>query len=315
MALAHSTTPAGRFALLVVAPRAPRRRFGLGALLAEVSLLGICLANAAACSGPGAQLGCPAIDACGGSPQDLIGNWQLQSPDSYCVYIPPLTYTVPTNNPPLTFVPAQAALAQTPSKATPPKSAGDWCYSLEYLPPAPADAGFTMGGVVTVTLPIPPGGIAPAAALGDAGPPVLFSLQPNNTYAVYANTLAYAQGIHFAPPCLTAFGATPTCSDLTSQTQAYLTAHSQVAFRDFSCVDSADGGCDCSYEYAGEAADQGSWRVSGTVLYFLSESNATQQVVATDFCSQRNSLVISGHNGISLFNDHGLRTLMLMRAQ
>jgi hypothetical protein len=282
----------------------------LGARLAMVSLHGICLVNAAACSGPGAQLGCPAINACGGSPQ---GTWALQSPDSYCVYVPPLTYTVPTNNPPLTFVPAQTALAQMPSRATPPKSAGDWCYSLEYLPPAPADAGFTAGGVVTVTLPVPPGGIAPAEALGDAGPPVLFSLRPDSTYAVYAKTLAYAQ-IHFAPPCLTAFGATPSCSDLTSQTQAHLTATSQGAFLDFSCVDSTAGGCDCSYAYAGEVADQGSWHVTGTVLYFLSENNATQQVVAADFCSQDNSLVVSGHNGISLFNDRGLRTLTLARA-
>jgi hypothetical protein len=311
METAPSTATARPVTQLIVATWGPRRRFRLRALLAMASLLGICLANATACSGLGAQLGCPSINACGGNPQ---GTWTLQSPDSYCVYVPPVTYAVPTSNPPLTFVPAQASLAQMPSKATPPKSAGDWCYSLEYLPSAPADSGFTPGGVVTVALPIPPGGIAPAADLGDAGPPVLFALQPNYTYTVYAKTLAYAQ-IHFAPPCLTAFGATPTCSDLTIQTQAHLTATSQGAFLDFSCVDSAAGGCDCSYTYAGEAADQGSWRVSGTVLYFLSESSATQQVVATDFCAKDNSLVVSGHNGISLFNDRGLRTLTLAPAQ
>jgi hypothetical protein len=143
---------------------------------------------------------------------------------------------------------------------------------------------------------------------------VLFQLNADNTYMVGANTLAANTQIHFAPACLTAFGATPTCSELASQTQAYLTTHSQEAFQDFSCADSASGGCDCSYAYAGEAADQGSWRVSGNVLYFLSESNNTQQVVATDFCAQGDSLVISGHNGISLFNDRGLRTLTLTRA-
>jgi hypothetical protein len=311
MAPTHSTATARPFAQLVVATGAPRRRFRLGALLALVSLVGICLANAAACSGSGAQLGCPEINACGGNPQ---GTWTLQSADSYCVYVPPLAYSVPTSNPPLTFVPAQASLAQMPTKATPPKSAGDWCYSLEYLPSAPADSGFTPGGVVTVALPIPPGGIEPAADLGDAGPPVLFALQPDNTYTVNANTLAHAQ-IHFAPPCLTAFGANPTCSDLATQTQAHLQAVSLGTFRDFSCVDSTAGGCDCSYAYAGQVADQGSWRVSGKVLYFLSESNATQQVVATDFCANENSLVISGHNGISLFNDRGLRTLTLTRAE
>jgi hypothetical protein len=307
MAPTPSTATARRVAHWVVATRAPRR-FRVGAR-AVVSLLGIGLVNAAACSGPGAQLGCPPIDACGGQPQ---GTWTLQSPESYCVYVPTLTYAVPTSNPPLTFVPAQASLAQMPSKATPPKSAGDWCYSLEYLPSAPADSGFTPGGVVTVTLPIPSGGIEPAADLGDAGPPLLFALQPDNTYAVYAKTLASAK-INFAPPCLTAFGANPTCRDLQTQTQAYLTAVAQAAFRDFSCVASPAGGCDCSYTYAGEAADQGSWRVSGSVLYFLSAS-ATQQVVATDFCAQGNSLVLSGHNGISLFNDRGLRTLTLTRA-
>ncbi len=309
MAPTHSTA-ARPFAHWVVATRAPQRRLRVGALLGLVSLLGICLANAAACSGPGARLGCPDIDACGGKPQ---GTWTLQSSDSYCVYVPPLAYSVPTSAPPLTFVPSQASLAQMPSKATPPKSAGDWCYSLEYLPSGPADAGFTPGGVVTVALPIPPGGIEPTANLGDAGPPVLFTLQADNTYTVYAKTLAYAQ-IHFAPPCLTAFGASPSCSDLTTQTQAHLTAVSAGTYLNFSCVDSQAGGCDCSYAYAGEAADQGSWRVSGTVLYFLSESNATQQVVATDFCAGDNSLVISGHNGISLFNDRGLRTLTLTRA-
>jgi hypothetical protein len=277
--------------------------------LAAITLVGIGLASASACSGPGAQLGCPPINACGGNPQ---GTWTLQnSPDSYCVYVPPLSYSVPTNNPPLTFVPAQAGLAQMPTRATPPKSAGDWCYSLEYLPSVPPDSGFTAGGVLTVTLPIPPGGIAPP---GDGGPPVLFQLNADNTYMVGANTLAANTQIHFAPPCLTAFGATPTCSELASQIQAYLTTHSQEAFHDFSCADSASGGCDCTYAYAGEAADQGSWRVSGNVLYFLSESNNTQQVVATDFCEAGNSLVISGHNGISLFNDRGLRTLALQRA-
>ncbi len=311
MAPTPSTATARPFARWVVATRAPRR-LRLAGLLAITPLLGVCLANAAACSGPGAQLGCPPIDACGGQPQ---GIWALQSPDSYCVYVPPLAYSVPTNNPPLTFVPSQASLAQTPSKATPPKSAGDWCYSLEYLPSAgPADAGFTPGGVLTVALPIPPAGIEPAADLGDAGPPVLFSLQPDNTYMVSADTFANVQ-IHFAPPCLTAFGANPSCGDLTTQTQAYLTAHSQTVFRDFSCVGSTAGGCDCSYTYVGQVVDQGSWRVAGSVLYFLSESNGTQQVVATDFCAQGNSLVISGHNGISLFTDRGLRTLTLARAQ
>jgi hypothetical protein len=310
MAPIDSIATARPVAHWVVATRAPQRRLRVGALLAVVSLLGIGLANAAACSGAGALLGCPPINACGGQPQ---GTWTLQSPDSYCVYVPPLTYAVPTSNPPLTFVPAQTSLAQMPSKATPPKSAGDWCYSLEYLPSAPGDSGFTPGGVVTVALPIPPGGIEPAADLGDAGPPVLFALQPDNTYMVYAKTLANAQ-IHFAPPCLTAFGANPSCSDLTTQTRAHLIAASLNTFINFSCVASPAGGCDCSYTYAGEVADQGSWRVSGSVLYFLSESNATQQVVATDFCAQDNSLVISGHNGISLFNDRGLRTLTLARA-
>lgn len=290
------------------------KRHGLRAVLAVALAQGVWLISAPGCGGSGANLGCPAVAGCGGDP---TGTWTLETPTSYCAYVPPLTYSVLTNAPPLDLVPPESMVQQTPGKAAAAsKYSGDWCYSLVYEPPPPADAaaaGLTMGGISNINLPKTPGALGVSAVdAANGAAPVSFVLDTTHEYNVGVKTLGQDQ-THFARECLTAYGANPTCADLASGIIAFYMA--MPNFRDVVCLPASDGGCDCSYSYAGAAADVGSWRTVGNILYFFSQQNPTQPVVETDYCvvddGKTKTLTLGGHNGQSMFADDGLRTLTL----
>jgi hypothetical protein len=204
---------------------------------------------------------------------------------------------------------------QTPGKPPPaPKYSGDWCYSLVYEPTPPADAadaGLTMGGVTYIKLPQAPGGVSVGptqAALGSV--PVSFVMDASHEYSIGVKTFAENQ-VHFAPDCLTAYGAHPTCTELAASIVAFVIPN----YNDVTCLAASDGGCDCSYSFAGAAADTGSWRTVGNILYFLSQQNPSQPVVTTDYCvvddGKTKTFTLGGHNGQSMFADNGLRSLTL----
>ncbi len=293
-------------------PGSSRKRHGLRAALAVALAQGVWLICAPGCGGSGATLGCPAVAGCGGNPS---GTWQLQSPSSYCAYVPPLTYSVLTNTPPLDLMPPESMVQQTPGKPpAAPKYSGDWCYALVYEPTPPAGAagaGLTMGGISNINLPKTPGGLGVAAVdAANGAVPASFVLDTTHEYNIGVKTLGQDQ-VHFAPDCLTAYGANPTCADLATGIVAYYVA--MPNFRNVVCLAASDGGCDCSYAYAGAAADTGSWRSVGNILYFFSDQNPTQPVVETDYCVTDNgkTLTLGGRNGQSMFADNGLRSVTL----
>jgi hypothetical protein len=284
---------------------------GLRAAIAIAVAQTLWLISAPGCGGSGADLGCPGVAGCGGDP---TGKWILQSPDSYCAYVPPLSYNILVNAPPLDLVPPQSMVQQTPGKSPPAaKSAGDWCYALQYEPPSPADAGITglstMGGITSIALPQAPGGVsvgAMQAALGSQ--PVTFVMDSTHEYSIGVKTYSQNQ-VHFAPSCLSAYGPPPTCADLQAQIVAFVIPN----YNNVTCLPASDGGCDCSYSFAGAAADTGSWRTAGNIIYFLSDQNVTQPVVEADYCIKDDgkTFVLGGHNGESMFADKGLRSLTL----
>jgi hypothetical protein len=248
---------------------------------------------ATACGGSaGAEDGCPNLDGCGGDPS---GSWVLHLA---CQYVPPLTYTVPTVAPP------QTMLAQTPGPAAPAtKSAGDWCSSLVFEPPGPnTPSGSPAGQVTQVLLPHGAGKVTATTAI----------LSANHNYNTAVDTKSTTL-THFAPTCITAYGAHPSCAELATELASFESAMPNYA--KMVCNDAADGGCDCTYDYVSTAADTGSWRVTGgNLLYFISAYNQFQPIVETTFCSANNTLTITGRNGTSLFAVSGLRTLTLAPA-
>jgi hypothetical protein len=255
---------------------------------------------AAGCSGGGAEAGCASGESCGGDP---TGSWKVQNA---CQYVPALAYTTSTLYPPQT-------MPQTPKLAKPPpsnKASGDWCSELVYLPPDPKVPDFPKGKVTNVNLYYPP---APL----------------NYGTIIFSSDHTYQTGIavdspyttHFAPACITAHGATPTCTDLAEQifnfyvpmpnyTDITCCAPGSTAGH---CLPDASNGCDCSYSYRTVNADMGSWRTSDDILYLFSGYNAMQPMIQTTYCARGGQLSMSGRDGQSLFNIMGLRTLVLSR--
>lgn len=256
---------------------------------------GLGLAATSGCTGEGADYGCPDLPACGGDPTATgvqpPGNWNVHS---WCQYVPPLTYTVGVPYEPQTW------LSQGPTK-TPPvsKSSGDWCQSIVFLP---ANSPGNTSGQEKLTFPAldhTPGTITGATV----------NLNPtSHNYNVAISTSSTTSG-HFSPTCLTAFGANPSCSDVETQLAM---SYGVPNYQDTVCTNASDGGCDCSFEYLGTAADQGTYQTVGDTLYFFSAFSDVTPVLATTYCATGGTLTITGKNGGSLFEVPGLRTLTLI---
>jgi hypothetical protein len=275
------------------------RKRWLGAAITLMAAQCIWAVGATSCGGSsGADDGCPELPACGGDPTggdpSGMATWEVAS---FCQYIPPLSYTVPI---PL-GVPT-TPLAQTPPPTTAVvKSPGDACFGLVYEPVALG----TTGNIKIVNLPRVQGHVVNG--------PVVFS--SDGFYSVAVQTIS-DNVVHFPQYCLTAYGANPSCADLQSALTQYETMPNFLTRAvPFVCTDTP-GGCDCSYGYEGTAADQGTWRKAGNILYFFSAQNETDPTVETTFCASPDgkNLSISGRDGQSLFNVKGLRSFTFTRS-
>ena len=172
------------------------RKRWLGSAIAVLAAQSIYAVSATGCGGSaGAEVGCPALPACGGNP---VGTWEVQT---FCQYVPPITYSVPSPR----GVPT-TPLAQTPTAQAAAKSPGDECFDLVY---EPQPLGAT-GNIKLVNLPHIQGEVV-------NGPVVL---SQDGFYSVAVQTLSN-NTVHFAPTCLTAYGANPSCSDLASALATY----------------------------------------------------------------------------------------------
>ncbi len=240
----------------------------------------------------GADYGCPELPACGGNP---AGVWTLENgPElgSYCQYIPPLSYTVGTLTPPMTAT-------QSPTAQVTPKSPGDGCSDLVYEPQLTS-----LGSHIKfVTLPHGTGTVQGVSSI---------NLKDTHEYSAAIRTLSTTTTV-FSRACMDAYGAHPSCSDLEAGFIAYVTAMPNylVGDRPFDCTPMPDTGCSCVYQYEGTAADDGTWQVSGDILYFFTDGeNPGQSILPTTFCvNPGHSLSITGRDGLSLFNTKGLRSL------
>jgi len=232
------------------------------------------------CSGKGVAGSCKDIAACGGDP---TGTWTIGNVCQFDVTSPPLLMS-PTAPGYLT--------PQTPALADPapnPTTAGDWCSGLIYLPPPAAGMGSPVAGIQFWPAP-----------LAFSGGSVAFEADHNYTVIT---TLDAAQTTHFSQACLQAYGAKPSCAELTTGLQTV----SNPNYQNLECRDASDGGCDCDYTLEGTGSDSGTWAVKGNqIIEYSSSSGKPPQAV--DFCVDGSTLTLGGANGASL-GTAGLRSL------
>jgi hypothetical protein len=186
---------------------------------------------------------------------------------------------------------------QTPALANPQPNlvtAGDWCSGLVYLPPSASGSGM----IGNIQFYAPP--------LDFERGTVSFNAE-SHLYEI-VNTQKYDYATHFTPACLQAYGASPTCQELSDA----LNAQPLPNYQDLSCANASDGGCDCAYTLSGTGGDNGTWEVVGSTLYeFPSLSGLPPQAV--DFCAQGDSMTLSGKNGSHLNGTAGMRSMFLTK--
>lgn len=250
------------------------------------------LASLAACSGKGVAGNCTDYPACGGDPS---GTWQIQTECQFDVYQPA---TAPSPIASAYTVPQTPALA-TPAPST-ALSSGEWCSGLVYLPATSADAN-QLAGVA----------FYPAPLEFHSGF-VTFTPSDDPAQQLFQFTIAVKskpQLTHFAPACLQAYGANPSCDDITAGLIAQGTS---VNYQNASCATASDGGCDCSYNLADTNGDSGQWRLIGNTIYaFNSPSGHPAQ--AMDYCVNGNTMTLSGKDGSHLLGSAGIRTMTLTK--
>jgi hypothetical protein len=291
--------------------------------------LGLGAACAVGCGG-GAEGGCPALASCGGDP---TGAWKAAAADA-CQY----RAVRPAQPADVNAFVGKGVLAPTFAPPQPQpvmlqqSTSGDWCSGLVYSTGMVGYANLWHD--------------APAFADGQV------SFKPDHTYGVTLtfSTPGYANGggdpdagtgtgaaagpgsntTHFAPICLLAYGANPSCADLSAGLTTFYkpVPPSTASFQNIQCAPASDGGCDCSYVYVVVVQDSGNWSVSGNTLLedstmgtysynglFLTTQGAPSQVptqpMQATFCGQNGQLLLTGANGSSLSWVTGLRTMKL----
>jgi hypothetical protein len=204
-------------------------------------------------------------------------------------------------------------MPQTPKLAKPApsnKASGDWCSELVYLPPDPKVEDYPKGKVTNVNLYYPPAPLAFGS----------ITFAPDHTYGSTIGVDS-PSSTYFTPACITAHGATPSCTDLAEQITLFYKP--MPNYQDVvccapgspagQCLPDPSNGCNCSYTYRSTNSDMGSWRTADDILYLFSGYSAIQPMVQTTYCARGGQLSMSGRDGVYLFNIVGLRTLVLGR--
>ncbi len=252
----------------------------------------------AACSGGGAEGGCPATASCAGDP---TGFWKVAST---CQFLPtaptqPLNYNDYMGRPPNPVISPLQPL---------PTTNGDWCSNLDYPP----------GGIGEVIL------WHPAAQLTGGS----LWLKSDKTY-VENLVFSTPASSHFTLSCLQAEGASSTCQKFQADLVTFLATPPAQAqgISGVQCTNASDGGCDCSYKYEVDLADEGTWAADGQGFIsmnstppnytfngtFIPEYEPPVPVTAS-YCKS-GALTLTGVGGSSLAGILGLRTLTMTSAQ
>lgn len=122
------------------------------------------------------------------------------------------------------------------------------------------------------------------------------------------------QQMTFPAACRAAQGIEQSCPALGRHIAAAIAAESNVY--NMRCSDDADGGCVCDYELRLFTSVPGTWAASpedGRVTFY-DNSLAPSPPSPADYCLNGDSLEMTGHNGLWLFNRPNLRTLKFQRA-
>ncbi len=261
----------------------------------SLSLKGVAVAALVAgslgCSGKGVAGNCPDLPACGGDPS---GTWQI---NSEC------EFDVPQQPSSLSPIASAYTTPQTPALAAPPASStnsGEWCSGLVYLP-AGTTGSNAIGGIAFYTAPLD-------FSQGN----VTFTASDDPATQLFQFTIGVKSSVqttHFTPTCLQAYGANPSCDDLTA---ALLAQGTSVNYQNPSCTTASDNGCDCTYNLADTNGDSGQWRVLGSTIYtFNSPSGHPAQ--AMDFCVNGSTMTLSGKDGSHLLGSAGIRSMQLTK--
>ncbi len=247
--------------------------------------------SALGCSGKGVAGQCADLPACGGDPS---GTWQIQNE---------CEFDVPQQPTSISPVASAYTTPQTPALAPPPGSptnSGEWCSGLVYLPATSATAN-QLAGVA----------FYPAPLEFNQGN-VNFTASDDPAQQLFQFTIGVKSAVqttHFTPACLQAYGANPSCDDLTA---GLLAQGTSVNYQNPSCSTASDGGCDCTYNLADTNGDSGQWRIIGNSIYtFNSPSGHPAQ--AMDYCVNGNTMTLSGKDGSHLLGSAGIRTMTLTK--
>jgi hypothetical protein len=239
------------------------------------------------CTGKGVGGTCADIPGCGG---DITGTWKV---NGFC------QFDVPEAPSSKSSLPAGYTTPQTPVLATavpPTPPSGDWCQALVYRPPsAPTQfQGLSL--------------YPPPQRFTDG----MLTFNADHSYMFVTTNVAHTVA-HLTPSCLTAYGGTPSCSELTDA----IVNSANPNYQNVMCTPASDGGCDCGVDIAGTGSDNGTWLIDGsmTVVVRYPTHNGDDPQLANFCVSNQNGtdvLTLNGYNGASI-GSLGLRTLVATR--
>jgi hypothetical protein len=146
---------------------------------------------------------------------------------------------------------------------------------------------------------------------------------------------------NFTRACLNAYGVEPTCGDLQTKLTDYFspkgvddTSANIQSYRlqpitllfqyppdvlplphygNFNCTDDGASGCDCSYSISFRVPDNGAYNADKTTIVSMISSTGALPY-DNDFTADASSLMLTGHGGVDLFAQPGLRTLTFAKA-
>jgi hypothetical protein len=252
-------------------------------------MLAALAALALGCTGTTTQTYCPTVDATGGS---VVGTWETRA--------------------------GQTQFCVAPYDRV---SSGDWCSQLV----------FDSSGIRSLMLGHP--------QMNFVSGTIAFT-DPNGqltdvTSGSYTSDLQFEgkDSVWFPRPCIDAYGHVPpaTCDDLTSNIGQFLSDGSsanqsfrnlpisqfpnyppgtvpQATYTTGDCEIDPRGGCTCPYSVGLDVPDKGQWGVDGAgTLTLFSETSAPPYI--NDYGAGNGSLAISGHLGVDLLGQTGLRML------
>jgi hypothetical protein len=274
------------------------------------AILGVLPMFAAGCFKQAAL--CPTLDSCGGALP--VGDWTLGPNHPSCSED---LYTPPDD-------PRLVGATLPPARTTPPLPAlYDWCDNLVTGPlvpmatPAMPMPQPTTDNSIVVRLPTFSFETFP---IGSA----TIHYAANNQY-VLSTTRAGEFSLDFPAYCMRAFGAVDTQLDpnappaatgsVCQKLQVALNATAPHQYRNIECMDdprdpAGQNGCLCGFDVVDIETSSGSVILTGNEMLHLPGDDFPEYV---DYCTQGNSLELTGANGAYLFDRVGLRTLDLMQ--